>query len=67
MLLIMITMPSSSSHNVLIRHVIGAPASKMDDGKAGCDEITIREPQYVFAVNGCLMASRHSEEDDFTD
>ncbi len=44
-----------------------APASEKDDGKAGCDEITIREPQYVFAVNGCLMASRHSEEDDFTD
>ena len=39
----------------------------MDDGKAGCDEVTIREPQYVFAVNGCLIASRHSEQDDFTD
>ena len=44
-----------------------APASKMDDGKAGCDEITIREPQYVFAVNECLTTDRHSEEDEFID
>ena len=34
-----------------------APASIRDNGKAGSDEITIREPQYVFAVNGCLMAN----------
>ena len=44
-----------------------APAPIGYNGKAGSDEITIREPQYVFAVNGCLMASRHSEEDGFTD
>jgi hypothetical protein len=30
----------------------------------GRDEITIREPQYVFAVNVCLMAHRHSEVDE---
>ena len=34
-----------------------APASIRDNGKVGSDEITIREPQYVFAVNGCLMAN----------
>jgi len=32
--------------------------------KVGRDEITRREPQYVFAVNVCLMAHRHSEVDD---
>ena len=32
--------------------------------KTGRDEITIREPQYVFAVNVCLMAHRHNEVDD---
>jgi hypothetical protein len=32
--------------------------------RTGRDEITVREPQYVFAVNVCLMADRHSEVDD---
>ena len=32
--------------------------------KTDRDEITIREPQYVFAVNVCLMARRHNEIDD---
>ena len=44
-----------------------APATIMDEGKAGSDEITIREPQYVFAVNERLTTDRHSEEDGFTD
>lgn len=34
-----------------------APASEMDNGRTGSDESTIREPQYVFAINGCLMAN----------
>jgi hypothetical protein len=34
-----------------------APASIGYNGKAGSDEITIREPQYVFAVNERLMAN----------
>ena len=32
--------------------------------KTGSDEITLREPLYVFAVNVCLMAYRHSEVND---
>jgi len=32
--------------------------------QTGSNEITIREPQYVFAVNVCLMAHRHSEVDE---
>mgnify|MGYP006996200009 CR=1 FL=1 len=35
--------------------------------RTGSDEITLREPQYVFAVNVCLMANRHSEVNDATD
>jgi hypothetical protein len=44
-----------------------APAPQKDGGKAGSDEITLREPQYVFAVNERLTTNRHSEEDEFTD
>ncbi len=44
-----------------------APATKMDRRKAGSDEITLREPQYVFAVNECLTTNRHNEADEFTD
>jgi hypothetical protein len=34
-----------------------APVTKKDQVKAGSDEITLREPQYVFAVNERLMAN----------
>ena len=44
-----------------------APATKRDLGNAGSDEIILREPQYVFAVNERLTTDRHSEEDGFTD
>ena len=44
-----------------------APATKKDLGNAGSDEITLREPQYVFAVNERLTTDRHSEEGEFTD
>ncbi|WP_268875393.1 hypothetical protein [Cognaticolwellia mytili] len=35
--------------------------------RAGSDDITLRELQYVFAVNKCLATNRHHEEDGFTD
>ena len=44
-----------------------APAPQKEWEKAGSDEITLREPQYVFAVNECLTTNRHNEEDEFTD
>ena len=44
-----------------------APATYKGLRNAGSDEITLREPQYVFAVNERLTTNRHSEEDEFTD
>ena len=44
-----------------------APVVVKDYERAGSDEITLREPQYVFAVNDCLMVIRHSEENEFAD
>jgi hypothetical protein len=43
------------------------PLFDLRKDKTGSDEITLREPQYVFAVNVYLMAHRHSEVDDATD
>ena len=37
------------------------PLFNLRTDKTGSDEITIREPLYVFAVNVCLMVNRHSE------
>lgn len=44
-----------------------APATQKELGNTGSDEITLREPQYVFTVNESLTTNRHSEEDEFTD
>lgn len=43
------------------------PLFDLRKDKTGSDEITLREPQYVFAVNVYLLAHRHSEVDDATD
>jgi len=40
------------------------PLFNLWSDQTGRDENTVREPQYVCAVNVCLMAHRHGEVDD---